>query len=555
MTNTRGLLPESKLPDLLLATIGDFGRWQCRTSILMALLKLPIAWFQLGIVFLAPPTEFWCRQPHDFSHLSVEDWKEFIKPANSQLPLAHRCYMKNVEHEDRLGNLSVACKWGYDYEKTVMRRSIISEWDFVCGKEFYADLVQITFMSGVLVGSLVFGLLADRYGRKKILIICIILQFTFGIASAISPMYFVFLGSRFLLALANGGTVIISFVLCMEVVSGKWRTIIPILYQIPFGIGITIMAVLAYFIREWRELQLVLSSLSAVFLVYIWFLPESPRWLVATGRKEKAVKTLEKALRFNKSRENNIANILNKYTSSEKKVTPKFSTVFKTAALRSRTFFLSLQWLLTGIIFHAFMQYVGQIGKNLFLNVTLGGLVTIPGAILCILIIQKVGRKWTIACSQVLTSFCLIIIYFIPLNAYVWDWPRIIFAGAVIITISIATNTLFLFTGELYPTIIRNAGVGSCVVFFKVGAIIAPLILTLITVASYLPLLIMSLLALLQAVVIYPLPESKGCQLPDTITDIEMRAFKKRGDANIVEPQQQQKLCVETEDGNCNVIS
>lgn len=48
----------------------------------MALLKLPIAWFQFGIVFLAPPTDFWCRQPEDFKHVaeSLEDWKKTIKP-------------------------------------------------------------------------------------------------------------------------------------------------------------------------------------------------------------------------------------------------------------------------------------------------------------------------------------------------------------------------------------------------------------------------------------------------------------------------------------------
>ncbi|KAK9693113.1 Sugar transporter [Popillia japonica] len=553
MTNTRGLLPETKLPDLLLATIGDFGRWQCRTSMLMALLKFPIAWFQLGIVFLAPPTEFWCRQPQDFNHLSVLEWKQLIKPVNTEPPFTSPCFMKNIEYKGNLQNRTISCRWGYEYDKSVMRTSIISEWNFVCGREFYADLIQITFMAGVLFGSFIFGLLADNYGRKRILIICIILQFIFGIASAVSPMYYIFLSSRFLLALANGGTVIISFVLCMEVVSGKWRTIIPILYQIPFGIGNTIMATLAYFIKEWRELQLVLSSLSAVFLIYIWFLPESPRWLVATGRKDKAVKTLEKALRINRVQGKNIADILENYTTNDRKVTPKFLTVFKTPALRKRTFFLALQWLLTGIIFHAFMQYVGQIGKNLFLNVSLGGLTAIPAAILCIFIVQKVGRKLAIACSQLITSLCLIIIYFIPLNTFFWDWPRIMFAGAIILTLSISTSTLFLFTGELYPTIIRNAGVGSSVVFFKVGAIIAPLVLSLLTIANYLPLLIMSVLALLQAFVIYPLPESKDCQLPDTITDIEMKAFK-NAESSKKNAAQQEKLCVGAEDDNCNII-
>lgn len=74
------------------------------------------------------------------------------------------------------------------------------------------------------------------------------------------------------------------------------------------------------------------------------FLPESPRWLVATGRKDKAVKTLEKALRINRVEGKNIADILEKYTTNGRKVTPRFLTVFKTPILRNRTFFLGLQW-------------------------------------------------------------------------------------------------------------------------------------------------------------------------------------------------------------------
>lgn len=73
-------------------------------------------------------------------------------------------------------------------------------------------------------------------------------------------------------------------------------------------------------------------------------MPESPRWLVATGRKDKAVKTLEKALRINRVQGKNIADILENYTTNDRKVTPKFLTVFKTPALRKRTFFLALQW-------------------------------------------------------------------------------------------------------------------------------------------------------------------------------------------------------------------
>lgn len=75
---------------------------------------------------------------------------------------------------------------------------------------------------------------------------------------------------RFVLAVANGGTMVSSFVMCMEVVGGFWRTVIPILYQIPFGIGNSIMAGLAFLLRDWREYQLAISVLSALFIFYIW---------------------------------------------------------------------------------------------------------------------------------------------------------------------------------------------------------------------------------------------------------------------------------------------
>jgi len=58
-----------------------------------------------------------------------------------------------------------------------------------------------------------------------------------------------------------------SFVLCMEIVGGKWRTIVPILYQIPFGLGNALLAVFAYLIRDWRHLHLTISVLSGLYVL------------------------------------------------------------------------------------------------------------------------------------------------------------------------------------------------------------------------------------------------------------------------------------------------
>lgn len=58
--------------------------------------------------------------------------------------------MKDVESENNHG--IVPCQWGYQYNRSIIRSSIITEWDLVCGRERLVDLAQIILMFGVLVG-------------------------------------------------------------------------------------------------------------------------------------------------------------------------------------------------------------------------------------------------------------------------------------------------------------------------------------------------------------------------------------------------------------------
>ena len=56
----------------------------------------------------------------------------------------------------------------------------------------------------------------------------------------------------------------------MEMVGGPWRTVVPILYQIPFSVGVSFMAGVAYYLRHWRDFQLVLGACSLPFITYYW---------------------------------------------------------------------------------------------------------------------------------------------------------------------------------------------------------------------------------------------------------------------------------------------
>lgn len=107
--------------------IGDFGKWQAIISLLLSLLKLPIGWFQLSIVFLAPTTNFWCVSPTGNSSWLNE--------------------MTSSELENQtLNNCDVECS-EYAFDKTVFKSTIISEVNSLVLKiSFPSSAQRFTFL-------------------------------------------------------------------------------------------------------------------------------------------------------------------------------------------------------------------------------------------------------------------------------------------------------------------------------------------------------------------------------------------------------------------------
>lgn len=125
----------------------------------MALLKFPIAWFQMSIVFLAPPTQFWCKTN------TSNEWLKMSQ--QNQTYLRHVSFLKIYKNTkfvfqeglnsgfcQSLDNDTLtSCRDGYDYNKTVFHSSIITEWNLVCEDKRLVDVTQISLMFGVLLGN------------------------------------------------------------------------------------------------------------------------------------------------------------------------------------------------------------------------------------------------------------------------------------------------------------------------------------------------------------------------------------------------------------------
>ncbi|KAI8421835.1 hypothetical protein MSG28_009781 [Choristoneura fumiferana] len=163
--------------DIVARVIGDFGRWQLRLSIMMALLKFPIGWYQLNILFLAPPQEFWCVKPAAFGSFSVKEWREMCAPRIEEhpclifdpeilamAPAMERAYIPLIECPE------------FEYDTAVFKRTIVSDFDLVCSRHWLVSFTQVINMCGILTGGLLFGVIADKFGRKTPLMFAICLQ-------------------------------------------------------------------------------------------------------------------------------------------------------------------------------------------------------------------------------------------------------------------------------------------------------------------------------------------------------------------------------------------
>lgn len=245
----------------------------------------------------------------------------------------------------------------------------------------------------------------------------------------------------------------------MELVGTKWRELVSVLYQIPFNLGHLTLPMFAYYFRDWRDLQLALSIPSLVLISYYWIIPESPRWLFTIGKIDESAKVLEKVAAFNKRPTDSIKMDLEKYavsTNSSKKEVAKGNMfdLVRTPNMRGKTIYICFNWLVCGMCFFGVAQYIGESHGNIFQNVMVSAAFELPGTILCIFTMKKLGRKWTLIASNTVTGICMLLIAFIPSI-------QVVLASIALVGMSVSFPTVYLYAGELFPTVVRNIGVGT----------------------------------------------------------------------------------------------
>ncbi|PIK38567.1 putative organic cation transporter protein-like [Apostichopus japonicus] len=400
------------------------------------------------------------------------------------------------------------CDDGWIYDRSQYPRTIISDFNLVCNSEKAADIAQSIFFAGVLAGSFIFGSVSDIVGRYYTYYTAVVLLAVFPLINAFAPSFWLYVLFRFFIAAANMGTFLIAFVIGTELVGPSKRVTANCMIQCTFAVGYMLLAVVAYFVRDWRILQLTIVAPTFLFIFTIPFVTESPRWLISKRRFSDAAKIITKAAKFNKKEDRLPPNFIQEIQKSEELEhdsalkTATFIDLFRTPNLRISTLNCMYNWFINSLVYYGLSLSTSDLGSNIYIAFFISGAVEIPAYIVGIPMMEsRLGRRYSTSICEILGGVACLLTIFLPPGG----WKTMI-AMIGKFGISASFSLIYIYSAEVIPTPLRSVGVGMCSTAARVGGILAPLILLLDDVWEPLPLLIFGFSAVIGGILVLYLP-------------------------------------------------
>ncbi|KAI5075438.1 hypothetical protein GOP47_0009514 [Adiantum capillus-veneris] len=454
-------------------------------------------------------------------------------------------------------------------------QSTVSEWGLICGEDYKIGLVQSAFFIGALLGAGLFGCLSDsRLGRKGTLALVCILNAVTGILTAFSPNYWTYFALRTATGVSAGGLGLSSFVLATESVGPSKRGPVGMSTFYFFSTGIMALSGLALFTSSWRHLCIVASIPSLIYCFLILpFLKESPRWYLVQGRADDAMKVLASIAKWNGkflpedvtvaveqddqdienlaqtaeklgSQDDDFVNL--ECTQMSQRASGTILDVLRSPSMCARMLIMIFVWLSVALVYYGISLNVSNLGTNLYLSVFLNAVAEMPAFALTAILLEKFGRRYVLMATFLLGALCCMLGAFVPgqqdnsllyFSSAIQDWGlgassgsrmRLAYGVVTIFGMAGAYNLLYIYTAELFPTVVRNAALGVASQAAQVGAIVSPMVVVLGKLHPAIPFGIFAIASVIGGLLAFKLPETLHSPLYETLEGMQ-RAERSEG--------------------------
>lgn len=335
------------------------------------------------------------------------------------------------------------------------------------------------FFLGMFFGASLLGRLADRIGRRNVLIVTVGAEAVCGLLSVFAPSFWLLLVFRFLTGIAVGGTLPVDYAMMAEYLPPRNRGRWLVWLEGFWAVGTVIIAVTAWITSiyapetMWRWIFLIATVPAMVGMWLRFWVPESPMYLLRTGRDAEARAVIDRVLQVNQV-EPLPAGVRIVPTPMQSHPDGIFGPI-----LRSRTIGILSVWFLVSLSYYGvFVWLPSELVKSGFGFVRGYGflvilaLAQVPGYALAAYGVETWGRRMTL---QIFLGLSALGCFLFTVAA-----GPVMIAGALLLMSFALLGTwgaLYAYTPELYPTGLRGTGMGAASAIARLGGLLAPSLL------------------------------------------------------------------------------
>ncbi|CAD5112887.1 DgyrCDS2097 [Dimorphilus gyrociliatus] len=404
----------------------------------------------------------------------------------------------------------------WTYSKEDFDETVATKYDLVCERAWLKSSI-ISFMTiGQMLGNMIIGHLADKFGRRKVIIMAFIVEFISFFGAAFNFNFYFYVFVKMVLGGIALGVVNTHTVHATEIVGKSARLLPSQIINLGWSIFYVLLGVVAIYYRHFRSFYLTIPGIVFVYLlITIFVVDECPRWLLVQGRKEEAMKIFNKIKRLNGHEDKEYDIYLDVVETKSDVKQETFSDLLRSRILLCRYLNLGLCWAVNALVYYGLSLNTGSLAGDKYVNFIISGAVEFPAYALNIFVMYYLGKRLPISSVMVFGGLGCILASFVSGTSS----SALSLFGKFCITMSF--GLLYVVTPELTPTTMRTYGLGICSTMARVGSILAPFAQNLDNVNHYIVPLSFGFISMTSGLLIMTLPETHGKKLPENRQDAE----------------------------------